>query len=58
VTYYKQAFQGRQKALGSEHPDTMASAANLALAYVSENKFAESEPLAREAFDFYDRARE
>jgi len=30
----------------------MASAADLALAYVSEGKFAEGEPLAREALEF------
>lgn len=30
----------------------MSSAADLALAYVSEGKFAESEPLAREALEF------
>jgi len=30
----------------------MASAADLALAYVSQGKFAESEPLAREALEF------
>jgi len=33
-------------------PDTMASAADLALAYLSQGKFDESEPLAREALDF------
>jgi eukaryotic-like serine/threonine-protein kinase len=39
-------------ALGSEHPDTMASAADLALAYQSQGKFAESEHLAGEALEF------
>jgi eukaryotic-like serine/threonine-protein kinase len=34
--------------LGSEHPDTIASAADLTLAYVSQGKFTEAEPLARE----------
>jgi hypothetical protein len=43
---------GRRHALGSEQPDTMASASDLALAYLSEGKFAESEPLAREALQF------
>jgi hypothetical protein len=39
-------------ALGTEHPDTIASAADLALPYASQGKFARSEPLAREAFAF------
>jgi hypothetical protein len=51
-TYTSQALAGRRSALGSEHPDTMASAADLALAYMSERKFAQSEPLAREVLDF------
>ncbi len=49
--YAAQALAGRRHALGSEHPDTMASAADLALAYLSQGKFAESEPLAREAME-------
>ncbi len=51
-TYAAQALAGRRHALGSEHPDTMVSAADLALAYLSQGKFAESEPLAREAVEF------
>jgi hypothetical protein len=43
---------GRRHTLGSEHPDTMASAADLALVYQSEGRFAESEPLAHEALEF------
>jgi len=35
--------------LGPEHPETVASTADLALAYLSQRKFIESEPLAREA---------
>jgi eukaryotic-like serine/threonine-protein kinase len=49
--YAAQALAGRRDALGSEQPDTIASAADLALAYVSQGKFAESRPPAREAFD-------
>jgi tetratricopeptide (TPR) repeat protein len=37
---------------GSENPDTMDAAADLALAYQSQGKFAESEPLAREVIEF------
>jgi tetratricopeptide (TPR) repeat protein len=43
-----QALESRRHALGSEHPETMQSAADLALAYVSQRKFAQSEPLSRE----------
>ena len=38
--------------MGLEHPDTMAAAADLALAYQSQGKFVESEALAREALEF------
>jgi hypothetical protein len=37
--------------LGQEHPDTILTAADLALAYLSQGKFAASEPLAREAME-------
>lgn len=47
-----QALAGRWRILGAEHPDTMSSAAILALAYVSDGKSAESESLAREALEF------
>ena len=51
-TYAVEVLGGRRHALGSEHPSTMASAADLALAYISEGKFAQGEPLAREALQF------
>ena len=38
--------------MGNENPDTMASVADLALAYLSEGRFVESEALAREALEF------
>jgi hypothetical protein len=38
--------------LGSQHPDTIASAADLSLADVSQGLFVEAEPLAREAMEF------
>jgi eukaryotic-like serine/threonine-protein kinase len=48
-----QVLAGRRRALGLAHPDTLqASTPALALAYVSQGKFAESEPLAREALEF------
>jgi len=46
------ALAGLRPALGSEAPDRIAAEADdLALAYVSERKFAQSEPLAREALE-------
>jgi tetratricopeptide (TPR) repeat protein len=50
-TYAAQALAGRRHALGSDNVDTMVSAENLALAYESLGKFAEAEPLAREALE-------
>jgi hypothetical protein len=50
-TYARQAVAGQRHALGSEHPETMDSVADLALAYLSQGKFVESEPLAREALE-------
>jgi len=52
ATYATQALAGRRHALGPEHPDTMTSAADLALAYLSQEKFTDSEPLAREVLEF------
>ena len=40
---------GRRHVLGNEAPDTMIAAADLAMAYVYQQKLAEAEPLAREA---------
>jgi hypothetical protein len=51
-TYAAQALAGRRHALGSENADTMSSAADLSLAYLSQGKFSEGEPLAREALEF------
>ena len=51
--YAAQVLAGRRRAFGSNHPDTMASAADLALAYLSEGKVVEGEPLAREALEFH-----
>jgi tetratricopeptide (TPR) repeat protein len=48
----RQALAGRRHALGQEHPDRFASEADLALAYISEGKFPDAEPLAREALEF------
>ena len=44
-----QVLAGSRHALGNESPDTMIAAADLAMAYVSQQKFAQAEPLAREA---------
>jgi len=52
-SYTAQALAGQRHALGAEHPGTMTTAADLALAYLSQAKFAATEPLAREALSFY-----
>ena len=52
VVYGLRALTGRRRTFGSQHPDTMASAADLSLAYVLQGKFAQGEPLAREAWEF------
>jgi eukaryotic-like serine/threonine-protein kinase len=51
-THAAETLAARRRTFGSEHPDTMAAAADLTLAYLSEGKFAEAEPLAREALEF------
>ena len=52
-----QVLAGRRNSLGPEHADTADAAADLALAYLSRGKFAESEPLARQAVEFDRRKR-
>jgi hypothetical protein len=49
--YAAQVLAGRRRALSKQNPDTMGSAADLALAYISQAKFAQTEPLAREALE-------
>ena len=46
-TYAAQSLAGRRHTLGPEHADTIAAAADLALAYQSQGKFAESDSVAR-----------
>jgi hypothetical protein len=50
--YAAQGLAGCRHVFGSEDPETMKAAADLALAYVSQGRFAESEPRAREAMEF------
>jgi hypothetical protein len=47
-----ESLAGRRRVLGSEHPETMQSAADLALVYLSQGKLLESERLSREALEF------
>ena len=47
----RRALAGRRHTLGREDRDTMMAAADLALAYQSQGKFAESEALARETVE-------
>jgi len=51
-TYAAELLAVRRHLLGQENPETIAVAADLALAYRSQGKFVEAEPLAREALDF------
>ena len=56
-TYFAQVLAGRKRAGGSEDPiDIQLAAADLALVYISQGKFAQSEPLARENLAFAERA--
>ena len=48
-----EALAGRRHALGSDHPATVASIADVALADISEGKFVQGETLAREVLEFY-----
>ena len=47
---HKQSLQIRKNALGEEHPQTVASMANLAHVYRSQRRFAEAEALFNDAF--------
>jgi hypothetical protein len=47
-----ETLAGRRRAQGSGHPETMQSAADLALVYLSQGKLLESERLSREALEF------
>jgi hypothetical protein len=48
-TYAARTLAARRQALGSEDPDTMTSAVDLATVYIEQDKFADAEPLARDA---------
>jgi eukaryotic-like serine/threonine-protein kinase len=56
-TYAAQVLAGRQRAGGSEDPtDIQSAVADLALVYVSQGKFAESERLARQTLEFEEKS--
>lgn len=42
---YLSGLQGREKALGRDHPETLSTAHNLALIYEAQRKFSEAEDL-------------
>ena len=50
-----QVVAGRQHSLGSQHPDTLSSMLDLVLTRVSQRKYSESEPTAREALGVYEK---
>jgi hypothetical protein len=52
TTYAEQALAARRRVFGSASEDTIVSVLDLALAYVSQGKFAESDPRAREGVEF------
>jgi hypothetical protein len=43
-----QVYEARQRVLGAEHPDTLSSLNNLAVALQNQGKAAEAEPLHRQ----------
>jgi hypothetical protein len=50
------ALKGRRRTLGDGHPDTLASIGDLGWLYVSEGRYAEAEPLLREAVTKFEKA--
>jgi tetratricopeptide (TPR) repeat protein len=49
ATYAEQALAGFRHALGAQSPTTANAEDDLGLAYISQGKFTDAEPLAREA---------
>ena len=51
-----QVMEGREKALGKEHPDTLASVSNLALVLQRQGKYEAAEEINRRALEGYEKA--
>ena len=52
---YRRALEIRERALGPDHPDVVASLNNLAGLYALEQRYAEAEPLYRRALAINER---
>jgi len=55
-TLYRRAMEGREKALGAEHPDTLMSVNNLGILLSDKGDYAGAEALYRRALDGYEKA--
>ena len=53
---YRKVMEGREKALGKEHPDTLTSVSNLALALQDQGKYEAAEEMNRRALEGCEKA--
>ena len=53
---YRRALEGREKALGAEHPDTLTSVSNLGLLLDDKGQYEEAEELSRRALEGREKA--
>ena len=53
---HRRALEGREKALGFEHPDTLTSVSNLRSVLSSQGKYDEAEAMHRRALEGYEKA--
>jgi tetratricopeptide (TPR) repeat protein len=51
-----QVLEGRRRKLGAGSPDTLATMGDLGWLYVTEGRYAEAEPLLREALNHFEKA--
>ncbi|KAH8671817.1 TPR domain protein [Tricladium varicosporioides] len=52
----RRALEGREKALGEDHPDTLTSVSNLALVLQDQGKYEQAEELSRRALGGWEKA--
>ncbi|PVH91488.1 hypothetical protein DM02DRAFT_620498, partial [Periconia macrospinosa] len=52
----RRALEGREKALGKEHPSTLTSVSNLALVLRYQGKYEAAEAMNRRALEGYEKA--